>query len=417
MPSETRNPSPWRRRCGVALAAVLVALLAAVTAQAARDSEGGTVSGTVTAKDGGAELAGVVVTLTGPEGAQETANTDRKGRFKVKVPAGDHVIRLVKEGYAPFEARLPVQPGGVQVVTVEMLDAAAGRRGEAAQLYNAGIGAYRAGDLAAAKKSLLAAVEADPTLSEPHRVLAEIYGDEGAWADAARSAEAALAVSPEDGRSLRLAYDAYRQLGDPRAAEIRRSLAADPELAGKLAVHAFNEGAVADQNGDAEIAAGRFREAIELDPGLAAAHFALASHDYRARRYDEALAAAGKGLELEPASAQGRRLVFISLDAKGEKEAAAEAMDAYAEVDVEGAVAILYERGELDFRNGDHEPAKMSLAKILDYQPEHAHAHRVLGLVYASTDAEEAKRYLGRFLELAPDDPEAPTVREILAAL
>jgi tetratricopeptide (TPR) repeat protein len=129
------------------------------------------------------------------------------------------------------------------------------------------------------------------------------------------------------------------------------------------------------------------------------------------------LAAAEKGLELEPASAQGRRLIFISLDAKGEQAAAAEAMDAYAEVDVEGAVAILYRRGELDYRNGDHEPAKRSLAKLLEHQPEHAHAHRVLGLVYASSDTEQAKRYLGRFLELAPDDPEAPTVREILAAL
>ncbi|MFQ5349244.1 MAG: tetratricopeptide repeat protein [Thermoanaerobaculia bacterium] len=417
MPSKTMTPGTGRRRAAMTRAAVLVALLAAIPAGAGRKAADGTLSGTVTAKASGETLAGVEITLRGPDGAHETTTTDRRGRFSIKVPAGDYVIDLGREGYAPFEANLEVQPGVTQVVTVELLDAAAGRRGEAVQLYNAGIRAFEAGDKAAAKASFLAALESDPTLAEPQRVLARIHLEEGAWAAAAQAAEAFLAANPGDDQSERVAYDAYRHLGDPRVAELRRSLGADPGLAKKLAVHAFNEGAIADQQGHAETAERRFREALELDPELAAAHFGLATHQYRTERYEEALASAEKGLELEPASAQGRRLVFISLDAKGDAAAAARALDAYAAVDTAGAVEILFRRGEADFLGGDHDRAREAVAKILQYQPDHPHAHRILGLVYASTDSELAKRHLGRFLELAPDDPESPTVREILAAL
>jgi regulator of sirC expression with transglutaminase-like and TPR domain len=417
MPFETPTPSSGIRKRSLALAAALLALLAVAPSQAARKTPTGTVKGTVTTRAGGDELSGVEITLTGPGGVQETTTTDRRGRFSIKVPAGDYVIGLAAEGHAPFEAKLAVQPGTTQVVEVELLDEAEGRRGEAAQLYNAGVGALQAGDTAAAKESLLAAVEVDPALLEAHRVLARIYVDERAWAQAAREAETLLAARPEDNQFLRLAYAAYRGLDDPRVTEVRRALAADPELAKALAVHAFNEGAVAEQNGAADTAESRFREALDLDPELAAAHFALASHEYRADRYDAALTAVGKGLELEPASAQGRRLVFISLDAKGDAEAAERAMDAYAEVDATGAVGILYTRGEQAFLNNENEQAMTAFSRILEYQPDHPHAHRALGLVYASTDAALAREHLGRFLELAPDDPEAPTVREILGAL
>ena len=409
--------SPRRRATVVAIAAVFVALLAAIPAQAARKSADGTVSGTVTARTSGEALSSVEITLSGPDGVGATATTDGKGKFKIKVPEGEYVMRLRREGYAPFEVELPVRPGSGQVVTVEMLDAAEGRRSEAARLFNAGMAAYRGGDTAAAKESLIAAAEADPTLAEPRRVLAGIYLEEKSWAEAARQAEAARAIEPEDDQSLRALYEAYRQLGDPRAPEARRALAGDPELAGKLAKQAFNEGAIAEQSGDHETAAARFREALELDSGLSVAHFALGGHEYRAERYDAALAAARKGLELEPDSVEGRWLVFISHDAMGDAEAAAAALDAYAEVDLESVVGLLYKRGEAGFLNGDFAAGRKALRRIHVYQPDHAHAHRLLGLMAASSDVAAAKKHLARFLELAPDDPEAATVREVLAEL
>lgn len=422
MPSETATPPTPRTATArvLAPALVLVALIGLFHAgpcDAEPATHGGTVTGTVTAMASGEPIAGAEVTLTGPGGERQSTSTDRKGKFKLKVPPGDYVLGLTSGGFAPFEARLAVQPKSSQKITVEMLDEAAGRRNQAAKHFNAGVDAYRSGDAAAAIDSLTAAAEADPTLAEPHRVLAQIHLERSDWAGAARAAEAALAAAPDDDQSLRLAYNAYRNLKDPRVVEIRRTLAAGSELAEDLAVHAFNEGAMADQGGNVTLAAARFREALELDPDLAAAHFALASHDYRSKRFDEALAGARRGLEIEPGSTQGRRLAFISLDARGDQEAAAAALDAYAEADLDGAVEILYTRGENDFLGGDFPPAIRALEKILDYRPDHAHAHRLLGLMAASTDPEAAKRHLGRFLELAPDDPEAATVRQVLAEL
>ena len=409
--------SPRRRAAVVTIAAVALLLLAAIPGRAARKPADGTVSGTVTARTSGETLSSVEISLSGPDGVAATAKTDGKGKFKIKVPEGEYLMRLTREGYAPFEVELPVQPGSGQVVTVEMLDAAEGRRSEAANLFNAGMAAYRGGDTAAAKESLIAAAEADPALVEPRRVLAGIYLEERSWAEAARQAEAARAIAPEDNQSLRVLYEAYRQLGDPRAPEARRALAGDPGLAGTLAKQAFNEGALADQGGDHETAAARFREALELDPGLAVAHFALGGHEYRAERYDAALAAAREGLGLEPNSVQGRRLAFISLDAMGDAEAAAAALDAYAEVDPESVIDLLYRRGEAGFLNGDFAAGRKALQRIHAYRPDHAHAHRLLGLMAASSDVAAAKRHLNRFLELAPDDPEAATVRQVLAEL
>ncbi len=399
----------------VGLLTVLVALLIATPGRAARKD--GTVGGTVT-DTAGEPLTGIRIALEDTDGASATTMSDKRGRFSIKVAAGDYLLSFEGEGYARFESPVTVEAGARPVVSVQLLDAAAGRRSEAAKLFNAGAGAFEAGDKAAAKASFLAAIEADPTLMEPRRVLADIYLDEGAWAEAARMAETHLAGGAADRQVQLIAYEAYRKLEDvARLGEMRRTLAADPELAPKLAVHAFNEGAVAAQEGDVETARARFKEALDLNNGLAAAHFALATLEYRAERYDQALATLESGLTLEPASLQGRRLGFITHDAKGDVEAAAEAIEAYAEVDSAGAAEILFKRAEVDFRNGESAVAQKALDKVVEFEPQHAGAHHLLGLTYLTSDVELAQEHLRRFLELAPQDPEASGVTEILASL
>jgi Tfp pilus assembly protein PilF len=396
--------------------AVLIAVLIASRGDAARKARG-TVKGTITSTVD-EPLAGVEITLETADGERATATTDKRGKFSITVAVGDYVLAMEGEGYVRFESPLSVEAGGQKVVSVQLLDVAEGRRNEAAQAFNAGADAFEAGDKAAARESFLAALAADPTLLEAHRVLATIYLDEGAWAEAAQAAETFLAAQPGERQVRLIAYEAYRQLGDPvRAGEMRRALAADPELASKLALHAFNEGAIADQEGDSETAAARFEEALELDARLAAAHFALATLEYRAKRFEEALAALQGGLALEPASPHGRRLGFIVHDARGDQEAAAKALDAYAEVDPARAAELLFKRAEVEFRNDETTAARTTLAKVLRIEPDHAGAHHILGLAYLKSDAEAAARHLRRFLELAPEDPESAAVKEILANL
>ena len=416
-------PSVWKavhhRWCkgAAVLATIVIALLGVSAGHAARKEARGTVSGAVTGP-AGEVLAGVAITLVAADKPPSTATTDKRGKFSLTVAAGDYLMGLEKEGYAPFEASLSVEADGRQVVTVQLLDAAAGRRNAAVEAYNAGAAAFKAGDKAAAKASFLAAVEADPSLVEPHRPLADIYLDEGAWAEAAAAAETYLAARPDDRQAQLIAYEAYRKLGDrERVGEMRRTLAADPRLASKLAVQAYNEGAAADQRGDPETAAEKFREALDLDPGMAAARFALATAEYRRERWTEALAAVEEGLTHEPTNVQGLRLRYLIHDVLADHDAAGEAIEAYAEVDAAAAADLLFKRAELDFQDGETETARAALSKILEFEPDHASAHRILGLAYLTTDTTLAKKHLQRFLELAPDDPEAATVEEILGSL
>jgi Tfp pilus assembly protein PilF len=396
----------------------LLVLLAAMPAGAARKSGRGLVTGVVTSQAEGRKLAGVSVTFTATDGTESATVTDKRGRFSIRLASGEYVVALEGEGYARFEAKLPVLAGGEQEISVDLLDAEQGRRSAAAQAYNSGIESFRAGDKAAAKMSLLEAVEADPTLPEPHKVLAGIYLEEGAFEEAAAAAVRFLAERPDDRPARITAYEAYRKLGDAsRASEMRQQLAGDAELAPKLAVHAFNEGAMAKQEGDAATAAARFAEALALDAGMTEAHFALATVEFEAARFAEALTIAEQGLTLEPTSAQGLRLRFLIHDVEGRQEAAEEAFGAYAEVDPPGAAALMFRRGEAAYRDGDLERARHALAKVVQIVPEHAAGHRVLGLTHLTTDAELARDYLERFLELAPDDSEAATVEEILANL
>lgn len=417
MPFRERESIQGRRQGVATMVAILVALLAATPGHAARRADSGSVSGTVTTI-AGEPLAGVEVTLEAKAGDRATVTTDKRGKFSVTVAAGDYLVSLEGVGYARFESPLTIEAGERQRISVQLLDAAAGRRSEAAKSFNSGNAALEAGDRAAAKASFLAAAEIDPTLPEPHRALADLYLREGAWAAAARSAETFLAARPDDRRVQLVAYEAYRQVGDQaRVIEMRRALGADPQRASKLAVQAFNEGAIAVQQGDAEGAAARFGEALELDAGLAVAHFGLATLNYRAGRHEEALAALGKGLVLEPGSAQGRRLGVVIHEARGDLPAAAEAMDAYAEVDPAGAAEILFARAEVDFRNSEIPAVHAALARVLAVAPDHAGAHHLLGLSYLTSDPAAAKSHLRRFLELAPEDPESAVVEEILASL
>ncbi len=163
--------------------------------------------------------------------------------------------------------------------------------------------------------------------------------------------------------------------------------------------------------GDGAIA--RFKEAVELDPNLASAHSALAQIYYSREAFDESLAAAEKLLEIEPENVQGRRYRYLVLDARGDS-GAAEALDAYGLVDPQGAAGFLYQLADLDFRRDDRAAAKSKALKAVELDSELPRVHYLLGQIYASTDTAKAKVHLQKFLELAPDDPEAGMARDML---
>ncbi len=374
------------------------------------------VAGTV-ANQQGEMLAGVLVTVAAaaPEGFRGEATTDKKGEFELVIPdaEGSYQIRFSGEGYAPFEAPVDFIPGEKKVIDVSLIDEAAGRRKEAASLYNAGVQAFNAGDRALALEKFLAAADLDPELAEPLLPLADILLSAGDHAAAAERAEQFLALQPGDQKAQVIAHEAYRKLGNQVKVDELRQALGETGLSSQLARQVFNEGAVASQADDWDTAIGRFGEAVELDPSLTKAHAALAQIHYSREAFDESLAAADKLLELEPENVQGRRYRYLVLDAQGD-DRAAEALDAYGAVDPKGAAAVLYQIADLDFRRDDRAAAKSKALKAVELDPELPRAHYLLGQIYAQTDTAKAAVHLKKFIELAPDDPEVAMAQGML---
>ncbi len=406
----------------LALAALLVLSLATPTELEAKKKkkkpELGAVSGVVmnTADE---VLAGVAVEVT-LEAADFRAQaiSDKKGEFRIDVEAqGEYQLKLSGEGYADFETPIYLALGEQQSVTVRLLDAAAGKRSEAVKAYNAGAAAYEAKDMATARQHFETATAADPTLAEPFLVLADIYLVEGTHDKAAEAAEKFLALKPGDPKGQMLAYEAHQKLGNQEKLDELRAALAGTEIAPQMAIQVYNEGAVADQKGDVETAIQKFGTALDFDPELYQARHGLATVFYRAKRHDEALASIEKLLAVKPDHAQGQRLRYLIQEGRGDRQASDAAMEAYVGVDPKGAAELLYKRADLDFRAGDPNLAKKSLLKVLELDPEMPRAHYTLGKIYLSSDTAKAKQHLQKFIELAPDDPEVQSAKDMLSYL
>lgn len=184
------------------------------------------------------------------------------------------------------------------------------------------------------------------------------------------------------------------------------------------AVEAFNNGVNATRAGQIGYAIGQFRQAVELAPESAAAHLALA--ELLLRQGDAAAAAslADTAVELAPDSPRALKARFEAYAELGEKEKAAAARAAYEEL-VPGAVnERLLEEARRAYNKGELERAEQRLTELLEREPENPQAHYLFGLcrIYQG-DPVGARPHLERFLELAPDSPDATTARDLLAGL
>jgi Tfp pilus assembly protein PilF len=66
----------------------------------------------------------------------------------------------------------------------------------------------------------------------------------------------------------------------------------------------------------------------------------------------------------------------------------------------------------------DVDRAKERFGKVLEVDPTHARCHYYLGLISVNEGANyEAVRHFERFIELAPDDPDAATAGDLVKYL
>jgi tetratricopeptide (TPR) repeat protein len=200
---------------------------------------------------------------------------------------------------------------------------------------------------------------------------------------------------------------------------------APKELSGAdQAVVAYNEGVTALKGGNVAAALPSLEKAASLNPKLPEAQVALAEAYLDQKRYGDALAAADRFLALKPGDTEGLRARYDALKGAGDADKAREALDALAAADPKsGEAAVRYfNEGAERARANKLEDAAVFFEKavrIAPADPRFAKAHYVLGLTYAKDDAkkEAAKEQLNTFLQMAPNDPDAATAKEMLAYL
>jgi tetratricopeptide (TPR) repeat protein len=192
------------------------------------------------------------------------------------------------------------------------------------------------------------------------------------------------------------------------------------ELEGKnQAIAAYNEGVGLLRTNDLTGAAAKFEEAVKIDPTLAPAWAVLAEIYSDQNKHAEALAAADKYLEIEPGAARGLRVRYDAYLALGKTDQLDAALDELAKVDRTPDTAVrVVNRGITHFNENRMPQAIQAFESALAIDPTLAKAEYLLGLSYVNADnKDKAREHLTKFLEMAPNDENAATAKEMLEFL
>lgn len=361
----------------------------------------------------------VSVTAAGQDMVLDEDVADEEGTFYIRItdPVGEYSFHLSAEGFAPFSGDVKLQASEQASIQFKMLDEATGRLQTANQAFNEGVGFFNDNKFAEAREKFILATENNPEMHQALQGLAEIYYREKNYQEAGKTIDKFRELQPKNIKGMTLAYTIHSEAGNTERSEELIDILAKTPKAKSIAREVYNEGVAASQAGDDDKAIERFRRAASVDPKLAPAFSSQATILYNSERYDEAEAALESLFALEENNAQGRRVSYLIADAKDDQEKAATAMEAYMKLDPDGAVDLMYKRADLDFRDGNLKKAITALEKIIQVRPDMPRAHYTLGLCHMSGDKARAKIHLGIFLELAPDDSEAASAKEMLGFL
>ncbi len=412
------------------LATSALACLLALCASAVLAGTEGRISGEVLDTEGN-PIPGVQVTVAAVGlDIQRTAETNKKGKFTITVlnASQDWTIRVEKEGYQTVQEPIDPQVGATlkpvytlvagETVAPEQL-AELKRKGKAADLYNDGVKKFGAGDVDGAKELFEQSLAEDPELGPAHLALARIFLARDDAASALPHAEKTNELLPEDDLAQLVLFDSLWDLERvDRALPLLDQMVASGKVPDKVAVRAYNAGARDVKLDDHAAAKMRFEQALELDPTLKPAHYTLAAITLNNGDVAAALGHATAYAEANPEDAKALSMLYLVMKQAGDEAGAQAAFDRMVAADPEMVAQTFFEEGVTHFNAGRNELALAAFEKVLRAQPDNAHAHYFLGLASASAgDIVKAKQYLTRFLELAPEHPEAPVARDMLAGL
>jgi tetratricopeptide (TPR) repeat protein len=412
------------RKLVVVVCACAAVVLAAADAGA---QAAGRVAGKVVDVEGN-PIEGVQVTITTADlvNYEDTATSNKKGRFMVAHSDSTltYTYKLEKDGFEVLVEKVRATLGGATQQTFVMRPTGSGGgtanpaamlRGLAADVFNSGVEAQNAGDLETAAERYAKAAELDPTLAAPYAGLAGVYYLQGRFSESAVAAEKALELDPSDARALQIRYDAYRKDGDPRAEEAAAALktaGVDSEAAGRV----YNEAIDVYRAGDRVKARALLEEAAAVDPTLVQPHVFLAAICNEDGDTECALREVEAALALEPDNTLAVRLAYDMAAARGDDEVEMELAATLVEVDSEYAAEELFKRGVEHYDAGLYDQAAGLMSLVLQVRPDDPKAIFILGMAsFNKGNTEAARTNLERFVELAPDGPDAAIAKELLS--
>ena len=410
--------------------ALSIALVAAFALAASAHAVGeGRVIGTVT-DDQGAPLPGVKVLFTRPgTDYKQEKTSDAKGKFTLLVldATQEYLLHLEKEGYQPYEETVKPKPQDTLRIGYQLgklAPAAAGPseeqikelegKNQAVASFNEGVNLLHSNDLKGAAEKFEAATQSDANLAPAFGALAEVYIELGKNAEALAAADRYLVLEPGNVRGIKARFDALKALGDK--AKLDESLEAliAVEKSRETAIRIYNLGAESSRAGNRDDAIAYLKRTIEVDPTLDQAYTALGQVYMVKKSYKEAVAALEPLLARDPQNLEALTIRFEALKAAGDKEGAKAAEAAMKTAQASQSPETLYKQGVAQYNSNNLVSAIETLEKAVAADPKHAKAHYMLGLAYSGSDSAKAKDHLQKFLELAPNDPDAAAAKEML---
>jgi tetratricopeptide (TPR) repeat protein len=386
----------------------------------------------VTVDPDGNPIEGVTVMATSDDlpDFNETRVTDKKGVFKIDFDEINvtYKYQFSKNGYITLlTEQVWTKDGSARhYFTLTPGESVVGAIGEvavitssaAAVAYQEAVAAFEAKDFATAKTKLEKTLEYEPELRQAWQALSVVDLELGDYAGSTAAAEKAIELGSTDMAIFRTRWEAYRLSGDEaKTAEAQ----ADLEKYGLLAEEAkriYNEGIALLKTGDKEGAFVKFEQALDADPNLEPALFAVATTGLETGKPAVTADAAERILVNNPGNEDALRLRYNAALELQDDEMLIDALVGLAPVEPEAAKQNLWVLAMAAYNANDNEKTKERFAKVLLVDPNNAQAHYLLGLVYLGEGAkEETREHLERFLALAPDDPDAASAREILAYL
>jgi len=411
--------------------AIALCLVLALAASAHAVGEGRIV-GTVTNPEG-KPLEGIKITLSRPgTNYKQEKVTDKNGRFTVLVldATQEYVLRMEKEGYDAYEETIKPKPEDtlrLSYTLSEVAPKAAGPseeeikqldgKNQAIAAFNEGVTTLQANNLPAAEAKFKEATTLDPALAPAFGALAEVCAEQKKHAEALAAADRFLELEPGAVRGLRVRFDTLRAMGDKEklGPAMEALIAADKSR--ETAVRIYNLGAETSRAGDRDGAIAYFKRAIEVDPTLDQAYAAMGQVLLVKKSYKEAAQAVEPVLARNPQNLEALTIRYEALKAAGDKAGAAAAQEAMKAAQASMNPDDLFKQGVALYNANNMVDAVAAFQMALTVNPKHAKSHYMLGLAYAGTDAAKAKEHLTKFLELAPDDPDAAQAREMLTYL